>query len=118
MIKLLRALLALLALLLIVVLAVDNRAPVDVVFWPLPFTYRVPLYAVFLFGLVLGTLLGGIALWLSNRRERTELRALRRRVRAIEYQEKLRREREEAEILEQARRKNLPTLALAPADRP
>jgi uncharacterized integral membrane protein len=105
MIKLLRLLLAVIGVVLILVLAVDNRAPVEVVFWPLPFRYQVPLYWVFLFGLFAGALLGGAAAWLSSRADRREARAMRRRVRAIEYQERLQREREEQAILEQARRK-------------
>lgn len=105
MIKLLRLLLGLVGLVLIVMLAVDNRQVINLNFWPLPFSYEMPLYAVFLLGLFAGALLGGTALWLSSRADRREARALRRRVRAIEYQEKLRREREEQAILEQARRK-------------
>lgn len=105
MIKLFRILLAALGVILIVVLAVDNRAPVELVFWPLPFRYQVPLYWVFLLGLFAGALLGGAAMWLSSRADRREARALRRRVRAIEYQERLKREREEQQILEEARRK-------------
>jgi uncharacterized integral membrane protein len=110
MIKLLRLLLALVGLIVIVMLAVDNREPVQVIFWPLPFSMHVPLYWVLLFGLVLGAALGGAAVWLSNLSNRREARALRRKVRAVEYQERLKREREEQEILEQARRK---TQALA-----
>ena len=105
MIKLLRLLLGLVGLVLIIMLAVDNRQPVNLNFWPLPFSYEMPLYAVFLLGLFAGALLGGIALWLSSHANRREARAMRRRVRAIEYQDKLRREREEQDILEQARRK-------------
>lgn len=103
--KLLRLLLAVIGVVLIVMLAVDNRAPVEVIFWPLPFRYQVPLFWVFLFGLFAGALLGGAAVWLSSRADRREARAMRRRVRAIEYQERLQREREEQAILEQARRK-------------
>jgi uncharacterized integral membrane protein len=112
MIKLLTFLLALLGALIIVVLAVDNRGIVELVFWPLPFRYRMPLYAVFLIGLVSGALLGGAATWLSGREDRREARALRRRVRAVEYQDRLKREREEQDALEQARRKTQ-NLALA-----
>jgi uncharacterized integral membrane protein len=113
MIKLVRTLLALVGLILIVVLAVDNRGIVELVFWPLPFRYHMPLYWVFLLGLFAGALLGGTALWLSSRADRREARALRRRARAADYQEKLKREREEQAILEQARRKTQ-GLALAP----
>ena len=59
MIKLLRVLLALVGVVLIVMLAVDNRGIVELVFWPLPFRYHMPLYAVFLIGLLAGALLGG-----------------------------------------------------------
>ena len=68
MIKLLTFLLALLGALVIIVLSVDNRDMVDIVFWPLPFSYQMPLYAVFLIGLVAGAMLGGTATWLSATR--------------------------------------------------
>lgn len=112
MIKLIRILLALVGLILIVMLAVDNRQVVDIIFWPLPFTYQMPLYAVFLLGLIAGALVGGLALWLSSHADRQEARSLRRRMRAVEYQDRLRKEREEAEIVEEARRKTK-ALALA-----
>lgn len=114
MIKLLRLLLALFGLVFIVMLAVDNRAIVEIVFWPLPFHYHMPLYAVFLIGLVAGALLGGLALWLSNHDRRSEARALRRRVRSVDYQEQLQKEREEQEVLEQARRKTQSMALAAP----
>jgi uncharacterized integral membrane protein len=114
MIKLLTFLLALLGALLIVVLAVDNRDPVELIFWPLPFTYRMPLYWVFLIGLFAGALLGGTVVWLSGREDRREARALRRKIRAVEYQERLKREREEQEALEQARRKTQSMALTAP----
>jgi len=105
MLKLLTFLLALLGALVIIALSVDNRDMVDIVFWPLPFTHRMPLYAVFLIGLVAGAILGGTATWLSAHADRREARALRRKVRAVEYQERLKRERDEQEALELARRK-------------
>jgi uncharacterized integral membrane protein len=114
MIRFLRLLLALVGVIVIVILSVNHRQHVDIVFWPLPHTFSVPLYAVLLFGVILGALLGGTALWLSSWSDRRETRALRRRVQAIEYQERLRREREEAELLEQARRKS-EALALPPS---
>ena len=112
MIKLLTFLLALVGALLIIVLSVDNRAMVELVFSPLPFTYQLPLYAVFLIGLFLGALLGGTATWLRAHAGRRDARALRRKVRAVEYEERVRREREEQEALELARRKTQ-NLALA-----
>jgi uncharacterized integral membrane protein len=114
MLKLLTFLLALLGALVIVVLSVDNRQIVEIVFWPLPFTYRMPLYAVFLLGLLAGALLGGTATWLSSHADRREARALRRKVRAVDYQERLKREREEQEALEQARRKTQNLALTAP----
>ena len=105
MLKLLTFLLALLGALVIVVLSVDNRQMVELVFWPLPFTHQLPLYAVFLIGLVAGAILGGTATWLSGHTNRREARALKRKVRAVEYQDRLKREREEQEALEAARRK-------------
>ena len=73
-------------------------------FWPFPFTYELPLYAVFLIGLFVGAILGGTATWLSAHPGRRDARALRRKVRAVEYQERVKREREEQEALEHARR--------------
>ena len=110
--KLLSLLLAIVGAIVIVVLSVDNRQMVDLVFWPLPFSFQLPLYAVFLIGLVGGVLLGWAATWLSASSRRKEARTLRSRVRKTEYEEKLKREREEQEVLEQARRKTQ-NLALA-----
>jgi len=114
MIKLLRLLLALFGLVFIVMLAVDNRGIVEIIFWPLPFRYHMPLYAVFLLGLFAGALLGGLALWLSNHDRRSEARALRRKVKAVEYQDRLKKEREEQEVLEMARRKTQSLSLAAP----
>lgn len=105
MLKLLTFLLALLGALVIIVLSVDNRDMVNIVFWPLPFSHQMPLYAVFLIGLFAGAILGGTATWLSAHADRREARGLRRKVRAVEYQDRLKREREEQEALELARRK-------------
>jgi uncharacterized integral membrane protein len=112
MIKLLRLLLALFGVIFIVMLAVDNPGMVEIVLWPLPFSYSMPLYAVFLLGLAAGALLGGLALWLSSQAKRSEARALRQRFRHVEYEDRLKKEREEQEVLEQARRKTQ-SLALA-----
>lgn len=55
------------AIALIATFAVENRAPVTVDFWPLPWTLRPPLYVAVLgagaVGLVLGGLLCGVARW-------------------------------------------------------
>ena len=113
MLKLLTFLLALAGAIVIIVLSVDNRQIVDIVFWPLPFSYRLPLYVVFLIGLVAGALLGGAATWLSAHGHRREARHLRRKVRAVEYQDRLRKEQEEQEALELARRKTQSTALTA-----
>ncbi|MFO1049772.1 MAG: LapA family protein [Geminicoccaceae bacterium] len=112
--KLLTILIALVGALVIVVLSVDNRQTVDLVFWPLPFTHQLPLYVVFLIGLFAGALLGGMSTWLSAHASRRDARALRRKVRAVEYQERLTRERQEQEALEQARRKTKDLVLAAP----
>jgi phage shock protein A len=44
-----------------------------------------------------GALLGGTALWLSSQHQRREMRSLRRRISAVEYQDRLKQEREEQE---------------------
>ena len=99
--------------LVIIVLSVDNRGMVELVFWPLPFTYQLPLYAVFLIGLFAGRAArrhGHLAL--GARRAGARRARCAARCRAVEYQERLKREREEQEALEQARRKTQ-NLALA-----
>lgn len=114
MIKLLRLVLALVGLVLIIGLALANRGLVDVSFWPLPYQVSLPLYAVFLIGLVIGVLLGGTAYALARHQQRVQFRQMRRKVAGLEYQDRLRREREEAEEAERARAR-AQTLRLAPA---
>ena len=70
MIKILRVVLGLAALVVVVAFAVANRMPVAVSLAPLPIVLELPVYGVFLLGLVLGGLLGGIALWLGGARYR------------------------------------------------
>jgi lipopolysaccharide assembly protein A len=86
MIKALRILLGLVGLIAIVAFAVANRTPVGVSFAPLPIVVELPVYGVFLLGLVLGALLGGIALWLGSARYRGQARRLRNKVWALENQ--------------------------------
>jgi uncharacterized integral membrane protein len=95
MLKLLRTLLAIVGLLVVVVFAVANRHMVDVSFWPMPYSHTAPLYAVLLAGIVIGVVLGGLAMWLSGRRRRVTLRHLRSRVSEYEYQEQQRRRAED-----------------------
>ena len=86
MIKILRIVLGLIGLLVVVTFAVANRAPIAVSLAPLPIVLELPVYGVFLLGLVLGGLLGGIALWLGGARYRWRARRLRNQVGALEGQ--------------------------------
>jgi lipopolysaccharide assembly protein A len=86
MIKVLRVLLTLVAVVVVVTFAVANRLPVAVSLAPLPIVLELPVYGVFLLGLVLGALLGGIALWLGGARYRWRARRLRNQVGALESQ--------------------------------
>jgi uncharacterized integral membrane protein len=96
MIKALRILLGLAGLIVIVAFAIANRAPVGVSFAPLPIVIELPVYGVFLLGLVVGGLLGGIAVWLASARYRRQARRLRKRVWALENQVAVLRKQEEA----------------------
>ena len=80
--KLLRTLLALAALIVIVTFAIANRTPVPVSFAPLPTLVELPAYGVFLLGLVLGGLIGGLALWLSGIPQRFRAWRMRKKVSA------------------------------------
>jgi uncharacterized integral membrane protein len=100
MIRFLRLLLGLIAVIVIVSFAVANRIPVDVSFAPLPLKIELPLYGAFLFGLVVGVLVGGIGVWLGGLARRHQARRMRKRVSALESELhliKLREERAEAE---------------------
>src|SRR4051812_7607316 len=110
MLKLIRGLLFLVGLVILVVLSIDNRGPVDLSFWPLPYATRLPLFAIFLIALAVGAVLGGLASWLARLPERAEARRLRRQVEAVEEQDRRRRAAEEQALVDEARRK---TQALA-----
>jgi uncharacterized integral membrane protein len=86
MVRSFRLLLGLVALLVIVAFAIANRTPVEVSFAPLPITIELPLYGAFLFGLVVGVLVGGIGIWLGGLGRRYRARRLRRQVGALEQQ--------------------------------
>jgi lipopolysaccharide assembly protein A len=96
MMRALRLLLGLAALIVIVAFAIANRTPVDVSFAPLPIVIELPVYGVFLSGLVLGGLLGGIALWLASAPYRRQTRRLRNRTWALENQLALLKKQEQA----------------------
>ena len=93
--KILRTLLALAALIAIVAFAIANRTPVPVSFAPLPILIELPVYGVFLLGLVLGGLIGGLALWLSGIPQWFQARRMRRKVSALESQVAVLQEREQ-----------------------
>jgi uncharacterized integral membrane protein len=84
--KLLRLLIALVALVLIIGFAIANREVVEVGLAPLPSTIELPVYGVFLLGLVLGVLVGGIGVWLGGHARRRDARRLRNRTWALENQ--------------------------------
>lgn len=87
--KLLRSLLAVVGLIVIVTFSVANRELIDVNFFPLPLSViELPVYGVFLIGIFLGAILGGLSLWLSEGEMRSEWRTLRRRARAEAYRQK------------------------------
>lgn len=95
MIKFLRVLLALIGLIVIVAFAIANRTPVGISFAPLPILIELPVYGVFLLGLVLGGLIGGLAVWLGGLPERRRARRMRNRVWALENQMVVQKEQEQ-----------------------
>ncbi|MEM7044792.1 MAG: lipopolysaccharide assembly protein LapA domain-containing protein [Pseudomonadota bacterium] len=96
--KLLRALLGLIGLVIIVAFAVSNRQQVEMALWPLPETITVQLFWVFLFGLVVGALLGGIGAWLGGMSKRRDRRQFRRKAEDLEGQlQTVRQQQETAE---------------------
>jgi putative membrane protein len=86
MVKMLRLLLGLVALIVIIAFAIANRAPLDVSLFPLPGTVELPVYGVFLLGLVIGVLVGGIGVQLGTIPKRREARRARNRAWALENQ--------------------------------
>ena len=95
MVRIVRLLLGLVALIVIVAFAVANRQPVDISFAPFPITVELPLYGAFLFGLVVGVLVGGIGVWLGGLSRRRQARRLRSKVWALENQLQLLKQQEE-----------------------
>lgn len=51
--------------LVVVVFAVSNRGPIAVDFWPLPFSFDIPLYYLSLGTLAFGFFFGALLTWLS-----------------------------------------------------
>ncbi len=64
--------------------AVSNRDIVALGLWPLPFVIDAPLYLLVFLVLLIGLLVGALAVWFAGRRRRRALRRCRRRVAALE----------------------------------
>jgi len=84
--KLLRLIIGLVALVLIVAFSIANRGVVEVGLAPLPSTIELPVYGVFLLGLIIGVLVGGVGVWLGGHAYRRDARKLRNRAWALENQ--------------------------------
>ena len=95
MLRLIRLIVAILVLAVIVIFSIANRDIVEVSFAPLPVTMELPLYGVFLIGLVFGVLVGGFSVWFSYLARAREARKLRNKVWALENQLNLIRQEEE-----------------------
>jgi uncharacterized integral membrane protein len=95
MIRFVRLLLGLIVLIVIMTFAIANRAPVEVSFAPLPIMIELPVYGVFLLGMVLGAFLGGVGVWIGSLRKGREARRMRNRAWALENQLNLAKRREE-----------------------
>jgi lipopolysaccharide assembly protein A len=63
--------------------AVSNRTPVLVGLWPLPFLANVPLYLLCLFSVLIGALIGAVAVWIAARPDRRKLRKNRWHIEAL-----------------------------------
>lgn len=96
MIKIFRILLGLAGIVVIGAFAVSNRGMVEMGLWPLPETIEVQLFWVFLFGLAVGIVLGGLGAWLGGMRKRREGRRMRSKAGALENQIKAINDQQEA----------------------
>jgi uncharacterized integral membrane protein len=113
MIKLVRTLLGIAGVVVITMFALANRGPVDIDLLALPGPVTVPVYSLFLAGLLGGALLGAAAAWLGGWRSRREARLARRRLAVMEAREQ---SRLDAEVAARAERRAEPgPRALAPA---
>jgi lipopolysaccharide assembly protein A len=84
--KILRLIIGLVALVVIIAFAIANRGPVQVGLAPFPETVELPVYGVFLFGLIVGVLVGGAGVWLGGHARRRAARRNRDRLRVLENQ--------------------------------
>ena len=69
---------------LVVLFAVSNRTQVTMQVWPLSYQISMGLYAVILWAVFIGFLIGLIIAWVMGSSRRRELREIRRRVRDLE----------------------------------
>lgn len=93
--KFIRGILGLIGLVIIVSFAVSNREKVEVALWPLPETLSIQLFWVFVLGLVVGAVLGGLGAWLGAMRKRRDARRLRRKAEDLEGQLRVIRQQQE-----------------------
>ena len=99
--RMIRLLLGLVALIVIMTFAIANRTPVEVSLAPFPIMVELPVYGVFLLGMVIGALLGGLGVWISSLRKGREARRMRNRAWALENQLNVAKRREEKAQAEQ-----------------
>ncbi|MBL8630831.1 MAG: LapA family protein [Rhodospirillaceae bacterium] len=82
--QIINTLIAIVVAVLVVLFAVSNRSVVVVEIWPFPLRVEAGLYAVILFTVLIGFIVGTIAAWMGGRRKRAELRAAKKRLRDLE----------------------------------
>jgi uncharacterized integral membrane protein len=83
-VRIINSLIAIVLAVIIVLFAISNREAVVVEIWPFPLRIEAGLYAVILFAVLIGFIIGLLAAWMSGRRKRAELRAARKRMRDME----------------------------------
>ena len=91
MIRFLKALILLPVAILVVLLAVANRAPVTLSLDPFSqeapeFSTQLPLFAVIFAAVMLGVVIGGVASWLAQGKNRKSRRRLRRETRQLRHE--------------------------------
>lgn len=57
-----------------ILFALNNRAPVDISFWPMPWEMRLPLFLVLVGALMLGIAIGAALAWAGQARHRRSAR--------------------------------------------
>jgi uncharacterized integral membrane protein len=92
----------------LVVFALDNRGPLALSFWPLPWTLGLPSFVALFLALVIGFLAGAVAAWLSGGRTRRRLRELGETARAQAHQIAEQERRHAAQAAQSAPAANLP----------